>query len=77
VSLFSEDTFKELVRNGMGIDTLPVQSAVLFSAFGHTTTRINRQMLVSELNGGEFENNFPDCWQMMSAITLGSDFLFT
>jgi hypothetical protein len=58
VSLISEDTFKELVRNEMGIETLPVQFAVLLSAFGHTTTRINRQMLVSELDGDEFENIF-------------------
>ena len=50
-------------------------SAVLLSAFGHTMTRINRQMLVHELDGDEFENIFPDCWQLMSVITLGSDFL--
>jgi hypothetical protein len=31
-------------------------------------------MLVSELGGDEFENIVSDCWQLMSAIALGSDF---
>ena len=72
----SQVSLKELVRNGMGSETLPMQSTVLLSAFGHTTSRINRKMLVSKRDGEESENIFPDCWQLMSAITLGSDFLF-
>jgi hypothetical protein len=61
LSLISEDTFQELVRNGIGIETLPVQSAVLLSSFGHTTTRSKRKMLVSfEIDGDEFENVFSE-----------------
>lgn len=37
---------QELVRNGIGVETLPVQPAALLSALGHTTTRINKQMLL-------------------------------
>lgn len=37
---------QELVRNGIGVETLPVQSALNKSALGHKTTRINKQMLV-------------------------------
>jgi hypothetical protein len=44
----------------MGIETLPVQSALFLSDFGHKTTRINRPVLVSEHDGDEFENIFPD-----------------
>ena len=45
MSLISEDTFKELVRYGMGIETLPVQSAELLSAFGHTMTNASVRAL--------------------------------
>ena len=44
VSLISEDSFKELVQNWIDMEKLPIESAVLLSAFGHTKTRINRQM---------------------------------
>jgi hypothetical protein len=67
-----------MVRNGIRLEILPVQSTVLLSAFGNKATRIRKRALLSfQINEDEFENIFRVCPQLISDIILVSDFLFS
>jgi hypothetical protein len=74
--LVTDELYKELIASGYPTLHVPIQSAVLISAFGQRTKRLKLQALL-EFKQGEhnYEQMFVVSAQLMMPVIIGADFM--
>ena len=71
-----ERIFKDLLAKGLREPQLPVVNGVSITAFGSTTKRIKRQVLIEfKIDGVRYEQVFTIAPNLVPDVTLGINFL--